>query len=694
MAAATSSGLTYVGASLNESSSQRGYTVAISPDGTYLASGHNKALVIYNVTTLEPLLELTLQMDVHQLAFSHDGSMLAFAQSSGSNQLESVKKIELATMAVMSGHAQSSQIPGVLAWSSDDQTIALEEKGGGVLYINSSDMSETKKMTKVHNTDLTCLDFSPDGQYFLSGDESGRYALWTAAGEMVGDYRQAQFSGDINDCGFSPNSSHIYLVASSGELLITNIDGGTIVQKVYSGAIQAKYSSDGEKIHLLITGSLPKLITLRANNLNQETVTSFFHAAEGFVYLEDGYDRVTNIFVATRTGQIAAYSKDLTPEGIGSIGSDIDGDLLPDDIDTDDDGDGIPDVIDINCESTLPCSQVSDLSLIRGISLTVDEDTVMVTDHYTFPSHASANIRNLSRRSIGDDLQISVDEVELFSKTACSNMDLEDRIDTWRSAISLSSGSLGEAVVHCRVADGLLLWSINDHQSPVKLDISVVYIIETDINLPLTVTIQNQPESSDGAISWLAPQHPVAIVLNGDKGEGDELALWRVSSDPLELTMTERVIEDPTLIEVGASWIFHPLAISSYLFLSLIGVLFWLRSSNAIEINILEYELMDDDHVEEVEKEEYHEELEDEQQDDSGNYEEHSEWDDDSIAEPVKVRKKRVDGAGTVDEESVKKVKSVKKRAVKKKMVTDNTVVTKRRKAVKSIEDYDDESLD
>ena len=154
------------------------------------------------------------------------------------------------------------------------------------------------------------------------------------------------------------------------------------------------------------------------------------------------------------------------------------------------------------------------------------------------------------------------------------------------------------------------------------------------------------------------------------------------------------MIEEPTLIEVGASWVFHPLAISSYLFISLIGVLFWLRSSNAIEINMLEDELIEDDPVEEVE-EEFHEVLEDVQGEDyAGSYEEHTEWDDNSIDEPVKVRKKRVDGAGTVDEESVKKVKSVKKRAVKKKMVTDNTVVTKRRKAVKSIEDYDDESLD
>jgi hypothetical protein len=644
---------------------------------------------------MEPLLELEVQMDVHRLAFSHDSSMLAFAQSSVLNQIDSVKKINLATMSVMDGYAQTSQIPGVLTWSVDDQTIAMEEKGGGILYINSSDMSETKKMTKVHNTDLTCLDFSLDGQYFLSGDESGRYALWTAAGEMIGDYREAQFSGGITDCGFSPNSSHIYLVASSGELLITDIDGATIVQKIHPGAIQAKYSSDGEKIHLLVTGSLPKLITLRANNLNQETLTSFFHAAEVFAYLEDGYDRLVNIFVATRTGQIAAYSKDLTPEGIGSVGSDIDGDLLPDDIDNDDDGDGIPDAIDINCESTLPCSQVSDLSLIRSISLTVDEDTVTVTDHYIFPSRASANIRNLSRRSIGDDLQISVDEVELFSKAACSNMDIDDRIDTWRSAISLSSGSLGEAIVNCRVVDGLRLWSMNDHKSPVKLDISVVYIIETDINLPLTITIQNQPESSDGAISWLAPQHPVAIVLNGDKGVGDELALWHVSSESLELTMTERVIEDPTLIEVGASWAIHPLAISLYLFISLIGVLFWLRSSNAIEINILEDELIEDDHVEEEVEEEFHEVLEDVLDEDyAGTYEEHTEWDDNSIDEPVKVRKKRVDSAETGSGENIKKVKSVKKRAVKKKIATGSTVVTKRRKAVKSIEDYNDESLD
>ncbi len=684
--------------------------MAISPDGTYLASGHNKALIIYNVTTMEPLLEMTLQMDVYRLSFSHDSTMLAFTQTSGSNQPESVQKINLSTMTLMDGYARSSQIPMVLAWSIDDQTIAVEEENGGILYINSGDMTEIRKMTKVHNTDLTCLEFSQDQQHFLSADESGRYALWTAAGELIGEYHQTPFSGGISDCGFSPNSSHVYLVVDSGELLIVDLDGATIIYGRHSGANQAKYSSDGELIHLSTTGSLPKLITLRANTLKQETVTSFFHAVEGFVYLEDEYDRVTNVFVATRTGQIAAYSKDLIPDGIGGVGSDIDGDFLPDDIDTDDDGDGIPDEFDINCASidNTPCSKVSDLSLIRSISLTVDADTIMVTDHYIFPSHVSANIRNLSRRSIGDDQQIAIDEVELFAKSACNNMDIEDRIDTWRSTISLSSGSLGEAVVQCQVADGLLLWPINDLKTPIKLDVSVIYIIKTEVDLPLTITIQSQPEPSDGAISWLAPQHPVAIVLNGDRGVGDELALWHVISGPVELSMTQRVIEDPTLIEVGASWLLHPLAISFYLFLSLIGVLVWLRRSNAIDIILFEHEMTDDDedNVEEEFVDEHYQEVVQEDYEDgyNDNYEEQSNWQEQVIDEPVRVRKKRVDSTGADNRDVVKKVKAVKtkthtqptvkKRAVKKNVPTSGKRTAKRRKSAKSEDEIIDDALD
>ena len=675
LASATSSGLTYVGASMGENNSQRGYSVAISPDGMYLASGHNRALVIYNATTMEPLLEITLAMDVNRLSFSHDSTILAFAQTTGTTQPESVQKIDLLTMTVMDGYARSSQNPMVLAWSIDDQTIAVEERNGGILYINSSDMSEVRKMTKVHNTDLTCLEFSQDQQYFLSGDESGRYALWTAAGELVGEYRQIPFSGGISDCGFSPNSSHIYIVADSGELWIASLEGATIVQGIHTGAKQAKYSSDGEEIHLLTTGSSPKLITLRANTLIQETVTTFFHAAEDFVYLEDGYNRIINVFVATRTGQIAAYSKELIPDGIGGAGSDIDGDLLPDDVDADDDGDGIPDVIDINCESpsVLDCSQVSDLSLIRSISITVDIDTLMVTDHYTFPSHVSANIRNLSRRSIGDDLQITTDEVELFAKSACNNIDIEDRIDTWRSTISLSSGSLGEAVVQCQVTDGLQLWAIDDHKSPIELDISVTYIIKTDINLPLTVTILYQPEPSDGAISWLAPQHPVAIVLDGDRGIGDELALWHVVSGPVELSMNQRVIEDPTLIEVGASLALHPLSISLYLFISLIGVLVWLRRSNEIDMVLFEHEMSDEEDEEDSTEEEV---VEEDYEDDSiDNYEEQSDWEEEMVEAPVRVRKKRIDSAGTADGEVVKRVKTVKTK--------DKTQPIVKRRAVK-----------
>ena len=697
MASATSSGLTYVGASMSESSSLRGISVAISADGNYLASGHNRALVVYEAETMESLLEIELPMNVNRLSFSHDSSLLAFVQTSGSNQYDSVQKIDLATMSLMESHVGSSQSPKVLAWSMDDKTIAVEDRDGGILLVDSQNMTEIKKMTKVHNTDLTCLQFSQDEQYLISGDESGRYAIWSSDGELVGDYREIPFSGGISDCGFSPNSSQLYIVADTGDILISSTGGETIVQSLISDAKQAKYSLDGEKIHVMTSGDSPKLHTLRSKTLSQETVTTFFHAAEDFVFLEDGFDRVSNIYVATRTGQIAAYSKDITPEGIGVTGSDIDGDLVPDDIDNDDDGDGIIDVFDINCESTLDCSQVAVLSLIRSISVTVDTETVKITDHYVFPSQVSADIRNLSRKSIGDDLQISSNEVDLFAKAACNNIDTESRIETWRSAVSLSSGSLGEAIVRCNVVDGLLLWSINDHKSPVRLEISVTYIIETEINLPVTFTIQNQPESGGGAISWLAPQHPTSINLNGEKGVGDNQELWHVFSGPLELTMTANLIEEPTIIEVGASWLLHPLAISFYLLLSLIGVLFWLRHSNAIDIDLFENysteEVEEEEVDEEVEEEEFQGTVEDYEVDYEEQYEELSDWQEEVVDEPVRVRKKRVD-SNVGDREVVKKVKSVKKRSVKKGVAATKKRATKKQKAVKSEDEMMDDALD
>jgi hypothetical protein len=281
-------------------------------------------------------------------------------------------------------------------------------------------------------------------------------------------------------------------------------------------------------------------------------------------------------------------------------------------------------------------------------------------------------------------------------------MDVEDRVETWRSVISLSSGSLGEAVVQCRVADGLLLWSINDLKTPIQLDVSVIYIIKTQMELPLTITIQYQPEPSDGAIAWLAPQHPVAIVLNGDKGIGDELALWHVVSGPVELSMSQKIIEEPSLIDVGVSWALHPLAISFYLILSLTGVLVWLRRSNAIDITLFEHEITNDDETEEerVTDEHYQEVTVEDYEDNFDEDYEEEEVDD----EPVRVRKKRLDSTGAEIKEPVKRVRVVKassqskpvmkKRAVKKKVPSTKKRTAKRRKPAKSEDDIIDDALD
>ena len=94
----------------------------------------------------------------------------------------------------------------------------------------------------------------------------------------------------------------------------------------------------------------------------------------------------------------------------------------------------------------------------------------------------------------------------------------------------------------------------------------------------------------------------------------------------------------------------------------------------------------------------------DEQEGYEDGYEEQSDWQEEVIDEPVRVRKKRVDSTGTDDRDVVKRVRAVKskantqplvkKRAVKKNVSTGDKRAVKRSASTRSEDEIFDDALD
>ena len=618
IASAVPSGLTFLDATWADYDVDEGQLVALKDDQSMLAAAHANEVYLFNPETLEKIASFEFVRDITAMEFSPDGEILAISKGKTAQNDESIRLIDLNEMVVLDQNVLADDKAVDIAWSADSQVIAAPGPEGDVDLYRRADLSRKDTLSGVHNSDITCIEYSPNGELIITGDESGRYAIWNKSGVKQGQHRD--LGEPISDCKFTPDSSEYLVVGERGLVIVKSIAGAERISKTITGTTHIHFGSTQQIVHLL--NSKDELRTLTTYDLDTfETLktTTFFHKTLDLVIIDDEYGRIQQILVATGTGQVASYVGELIPFGYGLVGSDLDGDNVPDNYDEDDDGDGIRDEWDdsIGCESeeSIPCSKSPDLSKIRSVDIEVSE-VLTISDHITLPTEASSHIRNMSRISISDDPKLTQREANLFVDAICQNLDHEEIIDQWYDAISLSSGSLTGGRVHCDLDDGMVLVSQSDSTTQITLTIVTTFLFDSMYEMPLNLTIENQPGPTDGSIAWMAPSHPISIDMHGESGIDTSIPLWWNDGTPAVLSFEEVVVEEKTTTEKIVSWAIHPLAISLYLVLCMIGILLWVRRDNQINLDL-------DDDDEEIESEEIDDDVSEENEDN---------WEDDYVA--------------------------------------------------------------
>ena len=98
------------------------------------------------------------------------------------------------------------------------------------------------------------------------------------------------------------------------------------------------WSTSEDILYVLESDSTPELIALDGSTFNQLHSTKLVHKALDFTIVEsDGM--LTDFYVATDANHIAIYGTQPTLMATDAMGSDLDGDNIPDTLDLDDDGD-------------------------------------------------------------------------------------------------------------------------------------------------------------------------------------------------------------------------------------------------------------------------------------------------------------------------------------------------------------------
>lgn len=585
---ANPTGLTYMESTWSASDVDAGEIIALNHNNTILATAHEGEVVLYNATTLEKIDSFEMGR-VAALVFSPEGEILAVNKDTTIQDKESIKFIDISTLSVLGISALADDTSSELAWSPDGQIIAAPGPEGDVELYRRADLSIKTTLGGVHNVDVTCIDYRSDGEYILTGDESGRYALWNSQGVRQGDYRE--FGEPLVDCKFTPDGLDYVLLDEKGKTESRTLEGFDKLMTSIDGANEILFSELGTWMHIAVdSDDFKGLLTYEYETFLEAKRTTFFHKLEDIQFTENNNSRLQSLYVAAGTGQIAVYHREIIPFGFNVPGVDLDGDLVPDDIDDDDDGDGIIDEWDeaIGCDAPdgIPCSRYPDLDNIRKLEISLGEKFT-ITDSITLPPEESSSIRNLSTISIAKDQILSKNEAKLFSNAICANIDHGDVIDQWINSIQLSNGELGEGTVRCKVNSGMEDVGLGDSTTQISFSIITTFSYENRVTFPVEISLTEQTLPTEGSISWLAPAHPISLEINGDGAVTEEIPLWwNDGEDFTPVTIEELILPEPTLMENIVEWSTNPLAFILYIGLISISGLLLIRRDNKIDINL------------------------------------------------------------------------------------------------------------
>ena len=461
----------------------------------------------------------------------------------------------------------------------------------------------------VHTSDVTCVGFSRNSELMITGDELGKVQLWDNSGDALSFTLDVE--EEVTGCGFSFMDAKIALSTTSGNIYSYSVNGLLLQSKDLGLNYGLRWSETEDILYVLESDSTPELVALDGSTFSHIHSTRLLHKSVDFHIIEDD-SLLTKFFVATDTNHIALYGSPTYPEGYGVMGSDLDGDNIPDTLDLDDDGDSFQDDWDFNCFNATLCSRDPDTSTIRSMIISIDADTIIVEDIYTMSQTDTYTFRNLSRRSIISDLRISYEETNMIEAAFCHNMDANDYIQKLQDSIELSFGQVYNGTVKCQIIGGLSFSKTFDKEQ-LKFSFKTTYEVSPNITLPMLIYLNEQISVEDSSITHMVENHP--ILLQQITLTGESLStLWWNSDDGVipELNYTAIPAQESQIKSV-MDLVVENLLLITMLSISMILILWALIRRRNLNLLIMDdedfaegeenSEIGDDSYVEKIDEE-------------------------------------------------------------------------------------------
>jgi WD40 repeat protein len=249
-------------------------TVALSPDGSEIASGdENGKIEIENLTT-GTTTRFNAGASVSSVAFSPNGQFLGIGDISGTMIV-----LDVSTGRVMASIDYDDPIDSVTFDPSGDLLV------GGDLYGVEPVMNWDGGAVETLNDDsiVESLSYSKNGQFLASGDGDGTVNIRDF---KTGTLQYLNFQGGIEQVDFSPNGKDIAVLSSLGEVTLLNFKGAgsdTTLPETHITSIA--YLAEDQ---LALGSAAGRVVDVNLRTLGSRTVLTIGHAVTSIAASSDG----------------------------------------------------------------------------------------------------------------------------------------------------------------------------------------------------------------------------------------------------------------------------------------------------------------------------------------------------------------------------------------------------------------------
>lgn len=524
--------------------------ITYSLDGTLIAAAFNSNVVIINSQYRTFMKDIDVGNKILSLEFSEDGSSL----------LVGLESPFMSTLAMAIYDTTNWQRIGVNEDGKEVSDISIlhgqgifasanENNGVSEYYINDS-TNAISIYDGQHTDDVSCLDYSPNGQQLVTGGKDGNIYLWDRQTTGIDESWQVGFS--ITDCSISPDGTQLAWITDS-LLQVRSVPEGEYITSLnlVGSAFQLEWAENGEELWVLIESSTQLLTIFDATDFSTITTFELGHQVTRFAKSPI----ISEFMVTTNTGILTAFRQDPWAPYSGLPGADLDGDGTPDIYDGDDDGDGLGDDFEYSCKEGDNCHTHPHPDLTRQVSISINQNKITIQDRYQLNSSISAPIRELASSSVSSDGLVSQGEATKMERMLCSGTNANQISSDWNEAIKIDNSAIVETSVRCDAKLGLIDTEKYDSRTRIHLRWFIEITLSNNVPRPFNMTLDPSVSPPVHTVTQITPISPFTLTLT----HNNDLVYYQTSihttNPQMSIVVKAPTEPDPSFVQISLSWL-------------------------------------------------------------------------------------------------------------------------------------------